>query len=386
MRVALFTNNYLPFRGGVTTAVETLRRGLHARGDQAWVFAPSPCVPFADPPGVFRYPSVAAPTYPGFALPVPVSRALARTVAGFAPDIVHAQHPFLLGVTARRLARRLAVPLVFTYHTRYEKYAHYVPLPERLVAALAVRLSCRFAASADLVIAPSACIAAMLAERGVRTRVAVVPTGVDLGRFRPGDRGAARRRLGLPEHDPLCLYVGRLDREKSVERVLDAFALVADALPAARLLLVGQGSHAESLARHARRLRAGDRIAFAGGRPQAELPPYYHAADLFLFASETETQGLVLAEAHACGVPAVAVRASGVEEVVADGETGVLTKSDARDLAEAAIGLLLDAERRGAMAERARAVAERSFAAAAQVELMARHYASLGAGSPRAAV
>ena len=377
MRVALFTNNYLPFRGGVTTAVETLRRGLHARGDQAWVFAPSPCGAFADFPGVYRYPSVAAPTYPGFALPVPVSRALARTVKALAPDIVHAQHPFLLGVTARRLARRLGVPLVFTYHTRYEKYAHYIPLPERLVAALAVRLSCRFAASADLVVAPSASIAAMLTARGVRTPVAVVPTGVDLEQFRPGDRVAARRQLGLPAEGSLCLYVGRLDREKSVERVLDAFALVAEAIPDTRLLLVGQGSHADVLARVAHANPAGDRIGFTGGLPQGELPPYYQAADLFLFASETETQGLVLAEAHACGLPAVAVRASGVEEVVEDGETGVLTKSDARDLAEAAVGLLLDDERRRTLGHQARAVAERSFAADAQVEVMARHYARL---------
>jgi len=385
MRVALFTNNYLPFRGGVTTAVETLREGLHARGDQAWVFAPSPCAPFADPPGVFRYPSVAAPTYPGFALPIPVSSRLARTVRELAPDVIHAQHPFLLGVTARRLAHRLRVPLVFTYHTRYEKYAHYVPLPERLVAALAVWLSCRFAASADLVIAPSASIAATLARRGVRTPVAVVPTGVDLDRFRPGDRDAARRALGLTARGPLCLYVGRLDREKSVERVLDAFALVAEALPDARLLLVGQGSHTDALRRRAARSPAGDRIAFAGGHPQADLAPYYHAADLFLFASETETQGLVLAEAHACGLPAVAVRASGVEEVVADGETGILTKSDARDLADAAVGLLLDDERREAMRRQARAMAERSFAAAAQVAVMAGHYASLREGSGRAA-
>jgi glycosyltransferase involved in cell wall biosynthesis len=217
----------------------------------------------------------------------------------------------------------------------------------------------------------------MLAGRGVRTPVAVVPTGVDLDRFRPGDRVAARRRLGLPDAGSICLYVGRLDREKSVERVLDAFALVAEAIPDARLLLVGQGSHADALARTARVNPAGERIAFAGGLPQGELPPYYQAADLFLFASETETQGLVLAEAHACGLPAVAVRASGVEEVVEDGETGVLTKSDARDLAEAAVGLLLDDERRHAMGRQARAVAERSFAAAAQVEVMAQHYARL---------
>ncbi|MET0851840.1 MAG: glycosyltransferase [Candidatus Rokuibacteriota bacterium] len=377
MRVALFTNNYLPFRGGVTTAVETLRQGLHGLGHESWVFAPAPCAPFADPPGVFRYPSISAPTYPGFAVPLPVSWSLARTARRLAPDVIHAQHPFLLGPTARRLARRLGRPLVFTYHTRYEKYAHYVPLPERVVAALAVRLSCRFAASADLVVAPSARIADTLVARGVRAPVAVVPTGVDLLRFRPGDRRAARDRVGLPGDGPVCLYVGRLDREKSVERVLDAFALVADALPDARLVLAGQGSHAEALARRARGGPVAARIHFAGGRDPAELPPYYQAADLFLFASETETQGLVLAEAHACGLPAVAVRASGVEEVVQDGETGVLTKADAAEMADAAIALLLDADRRHAMAEAARRVAGRDFCAVAQVAALVGHYERL---------
>jgi 1,2-diacylglycerol 3-alpha-glucosyltransferase len=376
MRVALFTNNYLPFRGGVTTAVETLRTGLEASGHQAWVFAPASDTA-GDSAGVFRYPSIPAPTYPGFAVPFPCSPRLARVARGLRPDIVHAQHPFLLGVTARRLARRLAVPLVFTYHTRYEKYAHYVPAPERLVAALAVRLACRFADRAELVIAPSACIAETLRTRGVRARVAVVPTGVPLDRFRPGAAAAARRALGLTPEALVCLYVGRLDREKSVERVIGAFGLIAGALPQARLLLVGQGSHAGALGRQAATSPAGDRIRLMGGVAREALPAYYRAADLFLFASETETQGLVLAEAHACGLAAVAVRASGVEEVVVDGVTGLLTKPDARDLADAAIGLLLDPARRAAMGAAGRLVAERAFSATGQVAAMVELYAGL---------
>jgi 1,2-diacylglycerol 3-alpha-glucosyltransferase len=376
MRVALFTNNYLPFRGGVTTAVETLRTGLEASGHQAWVFAPASDTA-GDSPGVFRYPSIPAPTYPGFAVPFPCSPRLARVARGLRPDIVHAQHPFLLGVTARRLARRLAVPLVFTYHTRYEKYAHYVPAPERLVAALAVRLACRFADRAELVIAPSACIAETLRTRGVRARVAVVPTGVPLDRFCPGAADAARRALGLTPEALVCLYVGRLDREKSVERVIEAFGLIAGALPQARLLLVGQGSHAEALGRRAAASPARDRIRLMGGVAREALPAYYRAADLFLFASETETQGLVLAEAHACGLAAVAVRASGVEEVVVDGATGLLTKPDARDLADAAIGLLLDPARRAAMGAAGRLVAERTFSATGQVAAMVELYTGL---------
>jgi glycosyltransferase involved in cell wall biosynthesis len=380
MRVGLFTNNYLPFRGGVTTAVETLRRGLEALGHRAWVFAPAASQPQPDPPFVFRYPSVPAPTYPGFALPVPVSRRLGRLARALELDIVHVHHPFLLGVTGRRLARREDRPLVFTYHTRYEKYAHYVPLPPRLVRRLAVRLACRFADSADLVVAPSDHVAETLRARGVRSEVAVIPTGVDLTLFSPGSRERARRRLGLPPEGLICLYTGRLDREKSLERVLDAFESVAAAVSTATLHLVGRGSHAQALERRAGTGRAGHRVVFHGGLVREALPDYYRAADLFLFASETETQGLVLAEAHACGLPAVAVRASGVEEVVSDGETGFLTKAETGEMADAAIGLLLDADRRTRMGQAARRQVEARFAAPVQTAAMVARYEALRAG------
>ena len=377
MRVALFTNNYLPFRGGVTTAVETLRQGLEGLRHHVRVFAPAARPPIPDPPWVFRYPSVPAPTYPGFALPVPFSPRVHGLARAFAPDIVHAQHPFLLGPAARRFARRYGRPLVFTYHTRYEKYAHYVPLPERFVAALAVRLSCRFAASTDLVIAPSERIAGTLRARGVTAPVAVVPTGVPLDLFQPGDRVEARRRLGFPGDTLLCLYVGRLDREKSVDLIIDAFESIADAVSGASLSLVGQGTHEAVVRRRAAAGPARDRIRFHGGMDREALPLFYRAADLFLFASETETQGLVLAEAHASGLPAVAVRASGVDEVVRDGETGILTKAESREFADAAIGLLLDPERRLLMGQSARAVAARDFSAARQVQAMVDHYGRL---------
>ena len=368
MKVAHFTNNYLPFRGGVTTSVETLRRGLEARGHTAWVFAPR--FPGAvDVTGrIVRYPSLPAATYPEFSLAVPWSRAASRRVRAENFDVFHAHHPFLLGPVARRLARRARRPLVFTYHTRYDKYAHYVPLPHQLVAAAAVGLSSRFATRADAVIAPSALIRNELLARGVRTPIAVVPTGVDLRHFAPGDAGPARRALGLGVEDRVLLYVGRLDREKSVGRILAAFERVVGTVPRARLVLAGHGTEAEALQRHARALPVGDRILFLGVRAHESLVECYRAADLFVFASETETQGLVLAEAAACGLPAVTVSGPGCDEVVRDGETGVLTKPDSASLAEAAIGLLLDAARRTQMADRARAVAEKEFDVRLQVD------------------
>jgi glycosyltransferase involved in cell wall biosynthesis len=175
--------------------------------------------------------------------------------------------------------------------------------------------------------------------------------------------------------------VGRLDREKSVERVIEAFGTVASAVSASRLVLVGQGTHEAALRSLALASPAAGRIHFAGGMSREALAPFYRAADLFMFASETETQGLVLAEAHASGLPAVAVRASGVDEVVRGGETGLLTKAEPRDLAEAAIGLLLDGERRVAMSRAARDVAARHFCAVRQVERMAALYAAVATGS-----
>jgi 1,2-diacylglycerol 3-alpha-glucosyltransferase len=368
VRVALFTNNYVPFCGGVTISVETLRRGLEASQHEAWVFAPR--FPGTPPDGdrVIRYPSVPAATYPEFALAIPYSPRIAARARRLEVDIVHAHHPFLLGPVARRLARRLGVPLVFTYHTRYEKYAHYVPLSRALVERAAVRLSTRFANRCDAVLAPSALIRDELQARGVRAPITVVPTGVDLQQFRPGDRQEARRALGLPDTGLLLLYVGRLDREKSVERILLAFDRVAGTVPQAHLALVGQGTEAARLRAVAESALAAPRIMFLGARPHDGLAPYYRAADAFVFASETETQGLVLAEAAACGTPAVAVSAPGCDEVVRDGETGLLTKSDTTALADAVISLLLDDSRRAGMGRAARALAERQFDVRVQIE------------------
>jgi len=367
VRVGLFTNNYLPFCGGVTISVETLRRGLQERNHEVWTFAPRfPGAPATDP-RVVRFPSIPAATYPEFALAVPWSPRITRQVRRLGLDVFHAHHPFLLGPAARRLARRLGQPLVFTYHTRYEKYAHYVPLTRSLVEAAALRLSTRFAVGADAVIAPSALVRDQLRARGVTVPIAVVPTGVDLDRFRPSRPAAARRALGLAADVPLVLYVGRLDREKSVDRVLLAFDRIAGTLGGAQLWLVGQGKESTALRRLATRLGAGHRVHFAGVHAHESLAAWYQAADLFLFASETETQGLVLAEAAACGLPAVAVIAPGCDEVVRDGETGILTKGDPAALAEAAIGLLLDGDRRAAMGARARQVAEHAFGVTLQI-------------------
>ena len=361
--------------GGVTRAVETLRGGLERLGHTVVVVAPRMA---GAPPDatVVRVPAVPAPTYPDFSLPLPVGPWLARHVQDLSLDVFHAQHPFLLGATARRLARALDRPLVFTYHTLYDQYAHYVPLPRGLVARRAVRWSTKFANRADLVIAPSDALAERIVGQGVRRPVEVVPTGVDLDRFRPGHRGRARTALGFPPDGPLLLYVGRLDQEKNLDLLLEAFAAASRRVSAARLALVGRGTRRDSLRSRAVQLGIVDRVLFVGGVAPDDVVTFYQAADLFLFASTTETQGLAVLEAMAVGRPVVAVRASGVEEAVLDGVTGLLTVEDPSDLAAAAVEVLED---RGLAAKLARGGREavQRFAAPALAARLVQSYERL---------
>jgi len=341
--------------GGVPTAVETIRRGLAALGHEAVIIAPR--MAGADDSGasVVRVPAIPAPTYPDFALPLPLGPTLTRRLLDLGLDVFHAHHPFLLGVSARRLARAAGRPLVFTYHTLYERYAHYVPLPGGIVGRRAIRRSAGFADTADLVLAPSEFVARRLRAQGVRRPIEMLPTGVELDRFRPGDRAAARHALGLPAADRVLLYVGRLDREKNLAFLLDAVARVT--APRTRLLLVGRGTLSATLRQVAADLGLGDRVEFRGGVTPDRVAPYYQAADVFVFASVTETQGLAVLEASACGLPVVAVRASGIEEVVAEGVSGLLVPEDPAVFASAVSQILADGDLASKLATGAREAA-----------------------------
>lgn len=379
MRVGLFTNNYLPMLGGVSTAVETVRAVLARLGHEPVVVAPRMRGAPEREPGVIRVPAVPAPTHPDFALPLPLSPDLARRLAALDLDVVHAQHPFLLGQAGRRLARRRGCPFVFTYHTRYDEYAHYVPLPRPLVARQAVLWSTRFANRADLVIAPSAALAARLRAQGVTRPIEVLPTGVDLARFEPGDRTRARMILGLGP-GPLLLYVGRLDREKNVAFLLDAFERVTAVHPTARLTLVGRGTEEETLRRRTVARGIAGRVRFVGGVPPSSVAPYYQAADVFVFSSTTETQGLAVLEAMASGLPVVAVRAAGVEEAVLDGVSGLLVPEEREAFAGAVLELLQDPDLAGKLAGGARE-GTLPFAAAALGERLVASYRRVSVAS-----
>jgi len=357
VRIGLFTNNYRPLVNGLASAVAGTAQALRRAGHRVVVVAPRYAGAAAEP-DCLRVPGLRAPTHHAYVLPSPWSPAVARAVADLGLDVYHAQHPFLLGAAAARWARRAGRPLVFTYHTHYERYGHYCPGLARLAGRLALRRALRFAGRADLVVAPTPGVAARLRARGLRTPIAVIPTGVPLPPACPEEGWRARRAaLELPAERPLCLSVGRLAPEKNQAFLLAAFARVAAALPDARLVLAGDGDDRPRLARLADRLGLAGRVRFLGAVPPERLAGYHQAADLFLFPSTSETQGLALLEAMAAGLPVVAVRSDAAQDLLGEDRGGVLAPEDADRYAAAVIALWRAPEwrRRAAHAARERA-------------------------------
>ncbi|MHB1437844.1 MAG: glycosyltransferase, partial [Thiobacillus sp.] len=248
------------------------------------------------------------------------------TLDAFRPDIVHSQHPFLLGMTAVRVARRRGLPLVFTHHTLYERYTHYVPGDSPALKRFTIELATRYANLADQVFAPSESIRDLLQQRGVVTPIAVVPTGVRLEHFARGDGPAFRRRMGIPADAFVVGHLGRLAPEKNLEFLAQAVADFVGSHPRAHFLVIGSGPSETAMCDVFARAGLEARLHVGGILKQQALADALHAMDLFAFASTSETQGMVLTEAMAAGLPVVALDAPGVREVVRDRHNGRLLR------------------------------------------------------------
>jgi glycosyltransferase involved in cell wall biosynthesis len=342
LRIAMFSESYLPRISGVAHSLEAVTRALRALGHRVLIAAPHYPGYVDDDPDVLRFPSVRLPQERDFPLGVPYSPAAWRRLERERPDIVHSHSPFLMGAAGARLARQLRVPLVFTHHTLYDEYVHYAPLISPRLSAPAVRAYVkRYADRCQAVVVPSATVAARLRTHGVRSRIEVISTAAleeDVAERRAP--AGVRSAYGIPPARPLVATASRLAREKSIELVLEAFAALRRTHQAT-LLVVGGGPEEEPLRAHADALSIAADVVFTGLLPHARALDCIAAADVFLYASQTETQGLVVIEAMALGLPVVAVRAGGIPDAVRDGETGFLTAADPGALA-ARVRLLLD--------------------------------------------
>jgi 1,2-diacylglycerol 3-alpha-glucosyltransferase len=356
LRVLTVSDVYFPRVNGVSTSIETFRQVLTGHGVSMQLVAPR----YGDEPdqeGIIRIGARSIPRDPE-------DRLLAwgethRTVLDQARhcDLIHVQTPFVAHYAGLKAARRLGKPVLATYHTLFEEYLfHYAPfLPAEWLKGLARRFSRTQCNDLDAVVVPSTAMRDRLTEYGVTVPMHVLPTGIPLSRFAEGDRARFRELHGIPEDRPVALFVGRVAHEKNIAFLIDAVAEACRTVPELLFLITGEGPAEKALRRRAEDLGIAGNVRFLGYLDrQHELPDCYSAADLFIFASRTETQGLVLLEAMAMGLPVVALAAMGTKDILGSGRGGIAPADDVADFAAAIDRLMTDQALRHRLSAEAR--------------------------------
>jgi glycosyltransferase involved in cell wall biosynthesis len=364
MRVLFVSDVYFPRVNGVSTSIATFRDDLARQGVDSVLVAPAygRAGPDAPADGIVRVPSGRVPGDPE-------DRrmrwsALLNTLRAFQPrefDLVHVHTPFLAHYAGVRFARQWGIPVVETYHTFFEEYLHhYVPLMPRWIGrSVARRVTRSQCAAVDALVSPSAPMQELLAAYGVRTPIHVIPTGLPGERFVRGDGARFRAQQALPADRPIVLYVGRVAHEKNIGFLLDAFVALRRAHPQALLVIAGEGPARQSLCTQAQQLGLARDVAFVGYLDREQgLADCYAAASAFVFASRTETQGLVLLEAMAQGCAVVSTAVLGTASILQPGCGAHVAPEEPAAFARAVSGVLEDPERAARMGEQARRYAE----------------------------
>ena len=328
MNILMMTNTYLPHIGGVARSVEAFSRYYQEHGHKILIIAPEfPQMPINEE-NVVRIPAIQHFNGSDFSVVLPIPHFLGEEIDTFEPDIVHSHHPFLVGSTARLVANTYNLPLVFTHHTMYEQYSHYVPGDAETLQRFAVKLATSYANMCDQVFAPSESIHVILTTRGVQVPIEVVPTGVDIDEFSQGSGLGFRDMLGIDKNAFVVGHLGRLAPEKNLTYLSEAVVKFMKNEPRAHFLLVGKGNSEQALRQSFELAGLTSRLHHIGFLEQPFLSSAYQAMDVFVFSSQSETQGMVLTEAMAVSTPVIALDAPGVREVVSDGNNGRLLSCD----------------------------------------------------------
>lgn len=316
MNILMFTNTFTPHVGGVARSVEQFTAEFRRRGHSVLIVAPEFGPTAHDEEQVVRIPAIQKFNGSDFSVAVPIPGYVNGDIRAFRPQIVHSHHPFILGDTALRFGAKYDIPIVFTHHTQYEKYTHYVPGDSAVMKRFAVDLAVGYCNLCNAVIAPSGTIRKLLIAQGVTAPIEEIPTGVDLDIFGHGDGGALRRQLGIPAGRFVVGHVGRLAPEKGLDFLATAVARFIQEHRDACFLVAGGGPSVGAIRRIFAESNIVSQLILMGPIDRPQLADVYAAMDVFAFASQSETQGMVLAEAMASGTPVVTVDAPGVREML----------------------------------------------------------------------
>jgi len=389
VRVLFVSDVYFPRVNGVSTSIRTFRQDLAAHGVETELVAPQYAAAgaaAAEEPGVLRVPSAGVPGDPE-------DRrmrwgALTRTLDELIPsgfDLVHVHTPFIAHYAGVRVARRAGIPAVATYHTFFEEYLHhYLPvLPRRVGGYLARAFTRSQCDDVRALIAPSEPMRGVLLDYGVTTPIHVLPTGLPADRFRPGDGAAFRRRAGLAREARHVTYIGRVAHEKNIGFLVRMFREVLSRVPEAVLVIAGEGPARAGLQSQVASLGLAAHVHFAGYLDRdTALLDCYAAADVFVFASRTETQGLVLLEAMAQGAPVVSTAELGTRSILLPESGALVVPEEQAAFAATVVRVLESPQLHQELAQRGRAYA-RGWSSSAMARRLAELYETLR-GAPGA--
>lgn len=331
MRIGIFTDTYKPQVNGVVSSIQTLERELRELGHKVYIITTTDPEVETVEPNVLRIPSMEFKPAPQYRLGLIYSGKLIKQVEKLNLDIIHSQTEFGVGTFARIASKQLHIPLVHTYHTLYEYYTHYI-FKGHLVnqgKKIAEVISKFYCEKCDALIVPTRKVEDILYSYGVEKHMNVIPTGLDISKFyrknyTDEDREFIRDNFGIEKDDFLCVYVGRVAEEKSIDVIIDMFSTIDDSK--CKLMIVGRsyGNVGDKLKQQAKDLNIEDRVIFVGEVPHDNVPVYYQAGDVFLNASVSETQGLTFVEAMAAEVPVCARYDENLKDLLVDNDAGLV--------------------------------------------------------------
>ncbi len=346
MRVLMISDVYFPRVNGVSTSILTFQQELAEQGHYVHIVAPQYPAGHPEMPHITRVES-------GYVMLDPEDRLMkSAKIYDLLPrfreqnfDIVHIQTPFLAHYAGIKLARALNIPTIETYHTFFEEYLyHYVPVMPKFITRRITRSFSRSQCnSVDAVIVPSIAMSNVLQQYGCTTPIHIAPTGIQMAKFEAGDGARFRAKHGIPEDRHLLLHVGRVAHEKNIGFLLTVLDHLRVAHPNVLLLICGEGPAKNDLEQQVKRMGLSDNVMFVGYLDrETELLDCYRAADVFVFASRTETQGLVLLEAMALGVAVVSTAVMGTIDILSPNRGALVAEEEVGDFSTKISRLLKD--------------------------------------------
>ncbi|CAB1240352.1 putative Phosphatidylinositol N-acetylglucosaminyltransferase [Clostridiaceae bacterium BL-3] len=357
LKIAMFTNNFLPFIGGVPISIDRLSKGLRYLGHDVYVFAPE-YPDYTDSENyVIRNKLLIPYKTLGFQFPVIniFSSDIEKIFNEHDFDIVHVHHPFWMGKKGLKLARKNNIPVILTYHTRLEQYAHYIPVFSILFKnVISHHMIKNFSQKCDVIIAPTMSAKEYLRNIGVSRHIEILSTGVDFENYPEPENSSVKNieKVYRGERKILLCSVSRLAKEKNLYFLLDGIEYIKKNLDISfKCIIIGDGPEKENIIEAINDRHLKDVVELIGSKKQNEIYSFYTASDIFIFASQSETQGMVILEAMAGRCPVVSVRSSGIEDIIQNGFNGFKTRADVKEWADKIIYLMKDDELRHRISE-----------------------------------